>query len=380
MGPLTGVKIIEIAGVGPGPFCGMLLSDLGADIIRVDRKGMPAASSAALGDIKYDVTSRGRRSIALDLKNPAAVDTCLRLVDKSDILFEGFRPGVMERLGLGPDICLQRNPKLVYGRMTGWGQTGPLANAAGHDINYIALTGALEAIGPAESPVPPLNLVGDFGGGALYLALGMIAALFEANRSGSGQIVDAAMTEGAASLATMFYGMHAAGAWKLNRAENMLDGAAPFYDVYETSDKRFIALGSVEAKFYALLRHQLGLEDAMFDRQMDQSAWPAQKEIIAEAISKKTQEEWCKIMEGTDICFAPVLTFEEAPNHPHNVARESFVVIDGVTQPNVAPKFSRTPSEVQGSPPEIGQHTVSALLDWGFTESDINRLEEVDAI
>ncbi|MEQ9144843.1 MAG: CaiB/BaiF CoA-transferase family protein [Parvibaculaceae bacterium] len=373
-GPLSGVKVVEFAGIGPGPFCGMLLSDMGADVVRIDRKGGGGGS-------KYEVGARGRRSVALDLKKPEAVEACLKLIEEADMLQEGFRPGVMERLGLGPDVCLKRNPKLVYGRMTGWGQYGPLAKAAGHDINYISLTGALHAIGrPGEKPVPPLNLVGDFGGGALYLALGMVSALISARTTGEGQVVDAAMTDGATSLMAMFYGFTASGMWKPEHGTNMLDGGAHFYDTYETSDGKWISIGAIEPQFYAILREKAGLSDDLWDAQMDQSKWPEMKEKISEVFKTKTRDEWCEIMEGTDICFAPVLAISEAMDHPHNKERQTVVEIDGVQQPNVAPRFSGTPSEIQGPPPAVGEHNESALSDWGFSSGDIDALKKADAI
>jgi alpha-methylacyl-CoA racemase len=373
-GPLSGVKVVEFAGIGPGPFCAMLLSDMGADVIRIDRKG-------GQGGSKFDITARGRRSVAMNLKSPDAVEACLKLIEKADILQEGFRPGVMERLGLGPDVCLKRNPKLVYGRMTGWGQEGPLANAAGHDINYISLTGALHAIGrPGERPVPPLNLVGDFGGGALYLAMGMLAALHEANRSGKGQVVDAAMTDGATSLMAMFYGFTASGMWADEHGTNMLDGGAHFYDTYETKDGKWISIGSIEPQFYAILREKAGLSDAIWDAQMDRGQWPEMKNKLIEVFKTKTRDEWCAIMEGTDICFAPVLSIKEAKDHAHNKARETIVERDGVAQPNIAPRFFGTPSEIQGPPPSIGEHTESALEDWGFSGGDIDALKKAEAI
>lgn len=375
-GPLSGIKVIEFAGIGPGPFTSMLLSDMGADVVRIDRKG-------GRGGSKFDVTSRGRRSVALDLKNPAAVETCLKLLEQADVLVEGFRPGVMERLGLGPDVVMKRNKKLVYGRMTGWGQYGMMANAAGHDINYISLTGSLHAIGRrGEKPVPPLNLVGDFGGGALYLALGICAALVESGRSGEGQVIDAAMTDGSASLMAMMYGFHAAGIMSTDRGTNMLDSGAHFYDVYETSDKQYVSIGSIEPQFYAILRDKLGLtDDPAWDNHMsNQADWPVLKEKLITIFKTKTRDEWCQIMEGTDICFAPVLSMAEAKDHPHNKERETIVEIDGVAQPNVAPRFSRTPSKIQGSAPVVGAHTESALKDWGFSDSDIAKLKEAEAI
>lgn len=374
-GPLHGVKIIEFAGIGPGPFCAMLLSDMGADVIRIDRKGGSPGAGA------NDITSRGRRSIAFDLKKPEAVDAVLKLIEKADIVQEGFRPGVMERLGLGPDVCLARNPKLIYGRMTGWGQYGPYASAAGHDINYIALTGALNAIGTAEKPVPPLNLVGDFGGGALYLAMGICAALFQAQRSGQGQVIDCAMTDGATSLMAMFFGMHASGIWNLNRADNMLDGGAHFYDVYETKDQKFVSIGSIEPQFYALLLEKTGLSgDPDFANQFDRKNWPAMKRKLAQVIKQKTREEWDAIMAATDICYAPVLDLAEAAAHPHNAARETIVEEFGVVQPNVAPRFSGTPSKIQGPPPVIGEHNETALADWGFSGDEISKLQAAGAI
>ena len=358
-GPLNGVRIVEFAGIGPGPFCGMLLSDLGADVIRVDRPGhRPGAVS--------DVTGRGRRSIALNLKEADDIETALKLLEKADGLIEGFRPGVMERNGLGPDVVLARNPKLVYGRMTGWGQTGTLSHAAGHDLNYIALTGGLHAMGrKGQPPAPPLNLVGDYGGGALYLAFGLCAGIINARDTGSGQVIDCAMTDGAASLASMFYGMRAMGFWTDNRQDNMLDGGAHFYDTYECSDGKWVSIGSIEPQFYALLKEKAGLTDPEFDNQMDREAWPELKEKLKVIIKSKTRQEWCEIMEGTDVCFAPVLSMAEAPDHPHNKARNTFVEIEGVVQPAPAPRFSKTPGEVQGLPPGQGQHTEEILKDWG---------------
>lgn len=373
-GPLSGVKIVEFAGIGPGPFCGMLLSDMGADVVRIDRKGGGGGS-------KFDVGSRGRRSIAMDLKKPEAVDACLKLIEEADMLQEGFRPGVMERLGLGPDVCLKRNPKLVYGRMTGWGQYGSLAQAAGHDINYISLTGALHAIGrPGEKPVPPLNLVGDFGGGALYLALGMVSALTSARTTGKGQVVDCAMTDGSASLMSMFFGFTASGMWQPEKGTNMLDGGAHFYDTYETSDGKYVSIGSIEPQFYALLREKAGLSEDLWDAQMDRSKWPEMKEKLDAIFKTKTRDEWCALMEGTDICFAPVLGLDEAIDHPHNKERQTIVEIDGVPQPNVAPRFSGTPSEIQGPPPSVGAHNDEALSDWGFSSDDIAALKTADAL
>jgi alpha-methylacyl-CoA racemase len=372
-GPLSGVKVVEFAGIGPGPFCGMLLSDLGADVVRIDRA--PGGQ-----DSLVNITGRGRRSVALNLKTPAAVEACLRLMEAAEIVFEGFRPGVMERLGLGPDVALKRNPKLVYGRMTGWGQFGPLAQAAGHDINYISLTGALHAIGPKDQPVPPLNLVGDFGGGALYLAFGMLAALTHARATGQGQVVDCAMTDGAASLMAMFYGMKAGGMWSEEREGNLLDGGAHFYGAYECADGAWVSVGSIEPQFYALLVEKAGISDPEFQRQMNRAHWPSLKEKLTVLFKTKTRAEWCELMEGTDICFAPVLNMDEAPKHPHNVARETFVEVAGVIQPAPAPRFSATPGAIQGPPPRTGGQTRSALADWGFSEEDIAGLAAAGAL
>ena len=372
-GPLSGVKIVEFAGIGPGPFCGMLLSDLGADVVRIDRKGGGRGS-------KFDVTARGRRSVALDLKTPEAVEACLTLMERADAAFEGFRPGVMERLGLGPEVALKRNPKLVYGRMTGWGQFGPLAQAAGHDINYIALTGALAAIGLDDKPIPPLNLVGDFGGGALYLAFGLLAGIISARATGQGQVVDCAMTDGAASLMSMFYGMLASGAWREGREANLLDGGAHFYGTYQCKDGQWISLGSIEPQFYALLVEKAGLADEQFKLQMSRDDWPALKAKLADVIKTKTRDEWTALMEGTDVCFAPVMGLKEAATHPHNAARETFVTIDGVVQPAPAPRFSATPGAIQAPPPAIGADNETALADWGFAPSAIEALQAAGAL
>lgn len=372
-GPLSGLKIVEFAGIGPGPFCGMLLSDLGADVVRVDRKGAGRASPA-------DVTSRGRRSVALDLKSPDAIEAVLKLLESADGLIEGFRPGVMERLGLGPDVVLARNPKLVFGRMTGWGQFGPYAKAAGHDMNYIAITGALHAIGTSDKPVPPLNLVGDFGGGALYLAFGLMAGIISARETGKGQVIDCAMSDGAASLMAMFYGFKGAGMWKDERRSNLLDGGAHFYDTYQCADGKWISIGSIEPQFYALLLEKTGITDPQFANQMSRDEWPELKAKLAAVLAKKTQAEWCEIMDATDICFAPVLDLEEAPKHPHNVARETFVNLEGVVQPAPAPRFSATPGAIQGPPPRIGAHNDEALSQWGFSAAEIEALKAKGAL
>jgi alpha-methylacyl-CoA racemase len=372
-GPLSDLKVLEFAGIGPGPFCGMLLSDLGADVVRIDRKG-PGRGS------KTDVTGRGRKSVALDLKSPAAVEACLKLMETADAVFEGFRPGVMERLGLGPEVALARNPRLVFGRMTGWGQTGPYALGAGHDINYIAISGALSAIGTAETPVPPLNLVGDFGGGALYLAFGLLAGVIHARATGQGQVIDCAMSDGAASLMAMFYGMKAAGVWSDDRSANLLDGGAHFYGPYKCADGEWIALGSIEPQFYALLLEKTGLNNPAFKAQMDRGEWPALRDELAAVIAGKTRDEWCEIMAGTDVCFGPVLNLDEAPRHAHNVARQTFVEVEGVIQPAPAPRFSATPGAIAGPPPAIGAHSRSALKGWGFSADEIGALESAGAL
>jgi alpha-methylacyl-CoA racemase len=338
-GPLTGFRIVEFAGIGPGPFACMMLADMGAEVVTLDRPGAGKHRKSAAG--------RGRKVVEIDLKDKAALGQALDLLERADALVEGFRPGVMERLGLGPDVVLARNPRLVYGRMTGWGQDGPLAQAAGHDINYISVTGALAAIGSAERPVPPLNLVGDFGGGALYLAVGLLAALLEAGRSGKGQVVDAAMCDGVASLMSMFFDLTAAGRWTEGRENNLLDGGAHFYGVYACACGKFISIGSIEPQFYALLRQLAGLSDQAFDAQMEREAWPSLRQKLTEVFKTRTRDEWCAIMEGTDVCFAPVLTLTEAPLHPHMAARKTFIERHGVTQPAPAPRFSRTPSTVR---------------------------------
>jgi alpha-methylacyl-CoA racemase len=373
-GPLSGLKIVEFAGIGPGPFCGMLLSDLGADVIRIDRKGQGRGGSPA------DVTARGRRSVALDLKQPASIEACLKLLESADGLIEGFRPGVMERLGLGPDVALARNPKLVYGRMTGWGQFGPYAKAAGHDMNYIAITGALDAIGTTDKPVPPLNLVGDFGGGALYLAFGLLAGVIHARATGQGQTIDCAMSDGAASLMAMFYGFKAGGMWSEGRRSNLLDGGAHFYDTYQCSDGGWISIGSIEPQFYLLLLEKTGITDPQFQHQMSRDEWPELRDKLAAVIRTKTRDEWCDLMDGTDVCFAPVLSMAEAPTHAHNAARETFVEVAGVVQPAPAPRFSATPGKIQGPPPSVGGDNDTALADWGFSAEAIANLKTSGAL
>jgi alpha-methylacyl-CoA racemase len=376
MGPLAGIKVIELAGIGPGPFCSMLLADLGAEVVRVDRVERAGRRNPAT-----DVLLRGRRSIAVDLKSPDGVATVLRVVERADALVEGFRPGVTERLGLGPEECLRRNPRLVYGRMTGWGQDGPLAQAAGHDVNYIALAGALHSFARrGERPVPPVNAVGDFGGGGMFLAVGVLAALLETKSSGRGQVVDAAMVEGAAYLITMFYEWLAWGVWQDEPGTNILDTGAHFYDVYETSDGKCVSIGSIEPQFYAELLRLSGLDGADLPAQHDRAQWPAMKERLAALFRTKTRDEWCRIMEGTDVCFAPVLSLREAPAHPHNVARKAFVEVEGAIQPAPAPRFSRTPAAVQRPPAAPGEHTDEVLGEWGFSAAEISRLRAARAI
>ncbi len=379
MGPLAGYKVVEIAGIGPGPMCAMLLSDMGAEVLRIDRI-RPSGLGLAIPP-RFDLLNRGRRSIAIDLKKKEGLKIALRLVEQADVLIEGFRPGVAERLGIGPEDCFARNPKLIYGRVSGWGQEGPLAHAAGHDINYIALAGALHAIGRAgETPVPPLNLVGDFGGGALYLAFGIVCGLLEVSKSGQGQIVDAAMVDAVASLMTVFYGLQAMGIWTDRRGENILDSGAHFYDVYETADGKYVSIGAIEPKFYAELLRLTGLDGEDLPHQMDRTKWPEMHERLRAVFKTKTRDEWCTIMEGTDVCFAPVLSIEEAPNHRHNKTRGTFVEIDGQIQPAPAPRFSRTNPEIQGPPPEPGQHTDEALADWGFAEEEIKKLRKAGVV
>jgi alpha-methylacyl-CoA racemase len=372
-GPLAGVRVIEMVGLGPCPFAAMMLADMGAEVIRIDRKAAPgAANPFPMLGTKYDVMARGRRSLALDLKQPAAREVLLAMVAKADILIEGFRPGVMERLGLGPDECKARNAALVYGRVTGWGQHGPLAQAAGHDINYVALTGMLHAMGRADAPpAPPLNLVGDFGGGAMMLAFGVVCALLEARKSGQGQVVDAAMTDGAALLGAMMYGMRAFGGWSDRRDANLLDGGAPFYDTYACADGKFVSIGAIEPQFYALLLERAGIDDPAFDAQMDPRTWPALSEKFAAVFQTRSRDAWCALLEGTDACFAPVLEMHEAPVHPHNAVRGTFVDIGGVTQPAPAPRFSRTAPEVGSMPALPGQHSAEVLADWGWSSADI---------
>ncbi len=373
MGPLKGVRIIEIAGIGPGPFCAMLLADMGADVIRIDRVGgggLPVELEA-----KFDVMNRGRRSLALDLKNPKAIPILLKLCTTADGLIEGFRPGVMERMGLGPEDCLGVNPKLVYGRMTGWGQHGPMAGSAGHDINYLALSGVLSMLGNAEgTPRAPLNLVADMGGGGMLLAFGIVCAVLEARQSGKGQVIDASMVEGSAVLAALFSGLRAAGIWRDERGVNLLDGGAHFYGVYETSDGKYLSVGAIEPQFYSLLLDGLGLDKADLPAQMDVRHWPEMKRRFNEIFLTRSREEWMKIFRETDACVAPVLSASEAPADPHNAARGSFQKVHGVQQPAPAPRFSRTVPSIPSPPPEAGSHSDEILEECGFSAVEISAL------
>jgi len=365
-GPLAGLRVIEFAGIGPGPFCCMMLADLGAEVLRIDRPDGPEGGQAE------DVLGRGRRSVALDLKRPAAVAAALALVERADVLVEGFRPGVMERLGLGPEACLARNPRLIYGRMTGWGQEGPLAPRAGHDINYIALTGALWSVGRAgERPVPPLNLIGDFGGGGMLLAFGIMAALFEAARSGRGQVVDAAMTDGSATLMGIVYGWLAEGRWRLAREANLLDGGCPYYDTYECADGRYVAVGALEPQFFAQLIQGLGLDPARFADREDPARWPAIRAELAAAFRRQPRDHWARVFADSDACVVPVLDLEEAPRHPHNAARGTFFARGGGFQPAPSPRFSRTPAAIPAPAPRRGADGAAALRDWGLSEAEI---------
>ncbi len=365
-GPLSGVKILEVAGIGPGPFCAMALADMGADVLRVQRPAPPQPG------LPNPVIGRGMRSVVLDLKTGAGRLAVLRLAEQSDALLEGYRPGVMERLGLGPEVCLASNPRLVYGRMTGWGQDGPMAKVAGHDINYIALTGALAAMGTRDSgPIPPLNLLGDFGGGGMLLAFGVACALLEVSKSGKGQVVDAAMTDGASLLMATTYGYYAAGRWKVERESNLLDGAAHFYTTYRCADGKWVAVGAIEPQFYSSWLQRMGLAQSEFEPQHDQRLWPQWKAQLAKVFETRTRDEWCALMEGADACFSPVLDMTEAPRHPHNLARKTFVENEGATQPAPAPRFSRTIPEIR---PRGTESTASILAEFGFSNEDIAAL------
>jgi len=380
-GPLEGVTIIEVAGIGPGPFACMMLADMGAKVIRVDR--VPAASSGELDALMRNdgVVDRGRESIAVNMKDPRGIEIILRLVHRADALVEGFRPGVMEKLGLGPDACRAHNPRLVYGRMTGWGQTGPLAHSAGHDLNYIALSGALHAIGPADGPpLPPLNLVGDYGGGGMSMALGIVAALFEASRSGLGQVVDAAMVDGVATLMAPIYGMRAKGHWRDDRGSNFLDGAAHFYGTYECADGKYVSIGAIEPQFYRMLLDKCGIADPDFERQWDAAQWPALRRKLQAIIRTRSRTEWCELLEGSDACFAPVLDMAEAPLHPHNAARKTFVESGGIVQPAPAPRFERTPGELPPPAPTIGRDTSRLLASLGVTQDEARELFDAGVV
>jgi len=369
-GPLTGLRVVELAGLGPAPHACMLLSELGADLVRVDRPG----GAGLLVPQEKDALNRSRPSVAVDLKSPQGREVLLRLLDDADVLVEGLRPGVLERLGLGPDEVLARNPQLVYARMTGWGQEGPMAQRAGHDINYLGLTGALHAIGTADKPVAPLNLGADFGGGSLYLVVGILAALVERGTSGRGQVVDAAMVDGASSLVTMIYGLLGAGLWQDRRAANLLDGGAPFYDTYACADGRHVAVGALEPQFYVAFVDGLGLADALPGGQYDVAHWPEHRRLFAEAFATRSRDEWAAAFEGTDACVTPVLGLREAPAHPHLVARGTFVDLDGVPQPGPAPRFSRTPGAVRGAGRRPGADTHEVLTAWGFSAAEVEQL------
>ncbi|MDR5654869.1 CaiB/BaiF CoA transferase family protein [Ruixingdingia sedimenti] len=365
MGPLAGLKVIELAGLGPTPFCGMLLGDLGADVLRIDR--LEAADLGIDMPGKYDLRNRNKRSAAIDMKRPEGLAVLKGLIAEADILIEGFRPGVAERLGVGPEDCRALNPRLVYGRATGWGQDGPMAQMAGHDINYIALTGALDCIGPADGPpVPPLNLLGDYGGGGVYLAFGLMCAVFEARRSGQGQVVDAAMVDGVTSLMTVFHAFRQMGQLEPRRGANILDGGAPFYTCYQTSDGRYVAVGAIETRFYRTMLDRMGIDPASLPDRNDRANWPALRRRFEEVFRTRTRDEWAALLEGSDACFSPVLTLEEAPRHPHNLARGLMEERDGVAQPRPAPRFSRTPGAIARPAPARGEHTQQALADWGL--------------
>ena len=381
MGPLRGYKVVELAGIGPGPMCGMLLAELGADVLTIDRMQPAELGTSFKMPARFNLLRRSRRSVRLDLKNPAGPPVVLRLAEQADALIEGFRPGVTERLGLGPGDCAVRNPRLVYGRVTGWGQDGPLSQAAGHDLNYIALTGVLHSIGRrGHPPTPPLNLVGDFGGGALFLALGVVAAMLETQRSGWGQTVDAAMVDGAAALMTAAYGLHAGGLMNNDRGDNILDSGRHYYETYETRDGKYVSLAPIERRFYAELLALTGIAAESLPQDVKPSERVAVRAKLADAIKTKTQAEWCALLEGTDCCFAPVLDLDHAADHPHNRQRQTFVEVDGVVQPNAAPRFSRTRSEIKCPPQEPGEHAAAALADWGFSEEEISVLASTGVI
>ena len=377
MGPLAGIRVIEMKGIGPAPYAGMLLADMGAEVVVVERDSGP---SGIAPPSRLDIQSRGKQSIALDLKNESGLETLMRLVESADVLMEGYRPGVAERLGFGPDTCLERNSRLIYGRMTGWGQTGPLSQVAGHDINYISLTGALAAMGGGDKPVAPLNLLGDYAGGGLFLVMGILAALLETKNSGKGQVVDTAIIDGAASLMTMIHTMGNLGAWSTQRNVNFLDGASHYYNTYETLDGKFVSIGSIEPQFYALLLEKASLDADFFKDQHNPDKWPDYGERLAEVFKAKTRDEWCELMEGEDVCFAPVLDFLEAPQHFHNRARATYISIDDVVQPAPAPRFSRTGCDPPAAPASEGEHTKAVLERWGFSRGEIDGLYQAGAL
>ncbi len=377
MGPLNGIRVIEFKGIGPGPYAGMLLADMGAEVISVERSRQASGIGAPSA---MDIHCRGKKSIALNLKSTQGVETALSLIEQSDMLIEGFRPGVMEKLGLGPQDCHARNAKLIYGRMSGWGQTGPLAKAAGHDLNYIALTGALAAIGPKDKPVPPLNLIGDFAGGSLFLVMGMLAALHAATLTGKGDVIDAAIVDGGASLMGMMHTLHSLNAWAPQRESNLLDGAAHFYQCYETADAKFVSIGSIEPQFYALLLKKAGLDETEFADQMNPATWSVNASKLGEVIKTKTRDQWCEIMEGTDVCFAPVLDFTEAPLHPHNQARQNHIELNGVKQPAPAPRFQAHQLDTPEPPRAEGADTETVLAEFGFSEQEITALKQAGAL
>jgi alpha-methylacyl-CoA racemase len=379
VGPLRGVKIVEVASIGPGPFCATMLVDMGADVVKVDRTDEGGPGGLAISTT--GVLSRGRRSIAVDLKEPDGVEVVLRLLERADGLVEGFRPGVAERLGIGPDVCLDRNPRLVYGRMTGWGQSGPQAQVAGHDIDYLAMSGLLHTMGrEGERPVPPLNLVCDYGGGGMLLAFGMVCALWEASRSGRGQVVDAAMVDGAAMLGAQIYELFHLGLWEDRRGVNLLDGGAPFYDTYETADGRYVAVGALEPQFYRRLLEGLGLASEDLPPQYDRSRWDELRAHFVRVFRTRTRDEWEQLLGGEDACLAPVLSLAEAPEHRHNRARRTFVEVDGVVQPAPAPRFGRTQPEFPARPPEPGEHTVEILGELDYDDDEVTRLRDSGAV
>ncbi len=378
MGPLAGIRVIELKGLGPGPYAGMLLADLGADVIVVERASRPAGIAIPSSQ---DVTSRGKRSIVLDIKKAEGLAALLRMLESANVLFEGFRPGVAERLGIGPEACHARNPALIYGRLTGWGQSGPLAPTAGHDINYISLSGALAAIGTAEKPVPPLNVVGDYAGGSLFLVVGVLAALLEAKDSGRGQVVDASVVDGSANLLSFFHGLQHYGQWSAQRrGSNLFDGGTCYYDVYETSDGKFLSVAPLEPQFYAEFVERAGLDESEFGEQGGPEQWEAVRGRLQAIIRTKSRDEWCEIFEGSDACVAPVLDFVEAPGHPHNVARDTYINVAGVVQPAPAPKFSRTACDTPAEPHAEGADTAEILSDYGFEAGEIDALRASGAI